>query len=223
LLIYAQSGAAPAGYGTTVGTTALIAEAATGNLVNGAAPAIIPNPKILQAGTLQLVQCRFNIKTLALTGIKEHDLELQIKPFGAIGGFGLYNASPGYFNMVDQFQDAADAIDSPVQNANQTLPAAFPAVGALDQANLSEFFWFEQNGPTFMLSNNGSAALTAGSVGLRMGGFVYDLIEVDPAYFMTDDQSKWRWVYGAKRPAPDIDRPIITIPTAPYTGQPGQQ
>lgn len=217
LLLYAQAGAAPAGYGTAPGNTTLIPEAASGNLAAGAA-VTIANPKLLQAANLQLVQMRFAIKPLALTGIKEHDVELQVFPFGKLGAFGLFNANPGYFNMAEQFQDPADAIDSPAQNANQTLPAAFPAVGPSDQANLSEFFYFEQNGPTFVISNNGSAALTAGSIGLRMWGFVYDLVEVDPGYLEHD-----RWVWGSIRKAPSIDRPIITIPTAPYTAQPGQQ
>lgn len=216
LPLWSQGAAAPAGYGTDIGNTSLIPEAISGNLVNGTKVSIV-NPKILQAGTLQLVQCRWQPKTTALTGIKEHDVELQVKPFGQIGGFGLYNAAPGFFNMADQVQDPADAVDSPAQNANESLPAAFPTVHAQDQSNLSEFFWFEGNGPTWIVGNNGVAAATAGVIGVRLWGFVYDLIELDPGYLTAD-----RWVYGAIRKAPTIDRPIITIPTAPYTGQPGQ-
>lgn len=218
LILYAQSGAAPAGYGTDVGNTTLIAEAASGTLNAGLSAAPVTNPKILQAGTLQLVQARFMVKPLALTGPKEHDIELQVKPFGQIGGFGLYNAAPGFFNMADQFQDPADAVDAPAQGANESLPAAFPAVHPADQSNLSEMFWFENNGPTWIVRNNGTSNLTAGAIGIRIWGFVYDLVELDLGYLKVK-----RWVYGAVRDAPDIDRPIPTIPTAVYSGQPGQQ
>jgi hypothetical protein len=217
LLLYAQANAAPAGYGTAVGNTNLIPEAASGNIAQSGSVKIT-NPKILQGGTLQLTQMRFNFKSLAITGVKEHDLELTVQPFGALGGFGLYNATPGYFNIADQFQDPADGIDSPAQGANETLPAAYPLMHPADQANLSEFFWFENNGPTFTIWNNGGAALTAGQIGIKPYGFVYDLTELDPGY-LTED----RWVYGAIRKAPSIHREIIAIPTSPYTGQPGQQ
>lgn len=217
LLLWSQGATAPAGYGTAPGNTTLIPEAATGNINNGAAVSVA-NPKILQGGTLQLMQARFTVKPLALTGIVAQDIEVSVKPFGNIGGFGLYNGTPGYFNQSSQMADPADSIVSGAQGANETLPAAYANIDPADNANLHELFWFEQNGPTFTVYNNGSAAVTAGAVGVRIRGFLYDLVELDPSYLTTD-----RWVYGAVRKAPDIDRPIITLPTAVYSGQPGQQ
>lgn len=214
LVLYSQGAAAPAGYGTQPGNTTLIPEAATGNIVAGVSVSIA-NPKILQQGPSQLFQCRFSLRPLALTGIKEHDVELQTFMPGALGKFGILGASPGFLNMVDQFQDPADAIDSPIQNNNQTLPATYPAVHARDQGNLTEMFVWEINGPTFKLWNNGVATLTAGVIALRIWGFRYDLVPLDPK------DGGWgpRWVYGGIRPAPPVDRAIIAVQTATYTAQ----
>lgn len=215
LLLWSQSATAPAGYGTDVGNTSLIAEAQTGNIAAGG-QVKVSNPKILQGQSLQLLHMRFALRTLALTGIKEHDVELQTSIM-SLGKFGLANAAPGFFNMADQFQDPADAIDSPAQNANQTLPAAFPAIHSRDVANLSEMFIWEQSGPVFQIRNNGSASLTAGAIGLRIWGFRLDLVPVDGAYF-TDK----RWIFGEIWKCPPAER-IIVVPTAPYSAQPGQQ
>jgi hypothetical protein len=211
LLLWNQAGvaAAPAGYGTQVGNTQTIPEAASANIAAGASVKI-SNPKILQGAKGQLFQCRFALRTLALTGIKEHDLEMQVSLPAAAGKFSLLGGG-GFYNMADQFQDPADVIDSPAQNANETLPAAFPAVHARDQNNLAEMFIWEINGPTFVIYNNGSAAVTAGAIGIRCWGFRYDLAP------LADDGS-WvrRWVYGPMK-APNIDRPIPVIQTATYT------
>ena len=217
LLLWSQSATAPAGYGTAPGNTNLIPEAQTGNIASGGSVSI-SNPKILQGAPLQLLQMRWGLKTLALTGIKEHDLELQVFMPGKTAMFGILNAAPGYYNMVEQFQDAADAVDSPAQNANQTLPAAFPALSPRDNANLTEMFLWEQSGPTFQIWNNGSASLTAGAIGLRVYGYRYDLLPVD-ARFFTDR----RLVYGDMWKCPPTPREIPVIPTGAYTLQPGQQ
>jgi hypothetical protein len=213
LLIYNQAGlaAAPAGYGTQVGNTVVIPEGGTGNIVSSGSVKI-PNPKILQQGPGQLLQCRFSLKPLALTGIKEHDLEVQVAMPAAMGKFGILGGG-GFLNMADQFQDPSDVIDSPAQNANQTLPAAFPAVHARDQGNLTEMFIWEINGPTFTIYNNGSATLTAGSIGLRIWGFRYDLVPLNP-------NSGWkpRWVYNGIQSAPPVDRAIVVVQTATFTG-----
>ena len=217
LILWSQSAAGVAGYGLAPGNQNLIPEAQTGSIVAGASTTI-SNPRYLQGGPLQLIQYRFSVKPLALTGPKEHDMELQVFSPGKLGKFGLANAAPGFINMADQFQDPVDGIDSPAQGANQTLPAAFPAVAARDQQNLGEFFVWEVNGPSFTIWNNGSATLSAGLIGLRLWAFRYDLVPVDPALFAVK-----RWVYGNYRAAPNTDRPIIIVPTAPYTGTPSTQ
>jgi len=213
MIIWSQSAAGAAGYGTGVGNQALPDQAATGNIGAGAY-ADINNSKLLQQGPQQLFQMRFALKPLALTGPKEHDIELQVYLPGSAGKFGILGASPGYYNMADQLQDPGDVIDSPAQGANQTLPAAFPAVHARSQNNLTEMFIFEINGPRFRLWNNGSVALTAGLIGLRIWGFRYDLEPIWP-----DNSWVKRWVYGGLRPAPPIDRAIPVVQTAVYTGQ----
>lgn len=210
LLLWSQAGTAPAGYGTGIGNTNLIPEAASGNIAQSASVKIA-NPKILQQGPRQLFHMRFTVKTLALTGIKEHDLEVQVFNPSASARFGLANASPGFINMSDQMQDPADAIDSPAQNANQTLPAAYAAVHPRDQENLTEMFIWEINGPTFQIWNNGSASLTAGAIGIRIWGFRYDL---QPLNYNQDEGWVNRWVYGRLRAAPPSDKPIVVVPSA---------
>jgi hypothetical protein len=214
LLIYNQGGlaSAPAGYGTQVGNTTVIPEGATGNIA-ASGSVQIANPKILQQGPGQLFQCRFALKPLALTGLKEHDVELQVSMPGSLGKFNLLQGG-GFYNMADQIQDPSDVIDSPAQNANQTLPAAFPALHGRDQNNLTEMFIWELNGPTFKIFNNGSATLTAGSIGLRIWGFRYDLVPLSP-----DGSWVKRWVYNGVQPAPPVDRAIVVVQTATYTAQ----
>lgn len=212
MILWSQAAGGAAGYGTGVGNQTLPDQAQSGN-INSGASVTINNSKLLQQGPQQLFQMRFNLRPLALTGIKEHDLELQTFLPASAGKFGILGASPGFYNMADQFQDPADSIDSPAQNANQTLPAAFPAAHSRDQSNLTEMFIWEINGPRFVLWNNGSAALTAGLIGLRIWGFRYDLEPMVP-------DSSWtkRWVYGGMRAAPPIDRAIPVVQTAVFTG-----
>lgn len=217
LLLWSQGAAAPAGYGTQPGNTNLIAEAQTGN-INAGNFVTIGNPKLIQGAPQQLIQARWLVKTLALTGIKEHDLEVRAYNPGKNAMYGLANAAPGYWNMVDQSQDPADGVDSPAQGSNQTLPAAFPAVNPWDQSSLTEMYIWEQNGPTFEIWNNGSAAVTAGAIGIKLKGFRYDLVPVDAGYFTAE-----RIIWGIKYKCPPTDRPIIVVPTGAYTLQPGQQ
>src|SRR5882672_359413 len=208
LILWSQAAGGAAGYGLAPGNQNLIPEAQTGSIVAGG-QVTISNPKYLQGQSLQLMQYRFTFRTLALTGIKEHDLEFQLYSPGKLGKFGLANAAPGYMNMVDQFQDPADAIDSPASNANQTLPAAYANQPPRDVASLSEFFTWEINGPTFQIWNNGAATLTAGLIGVKVTGFRYDIVPIDPGLLTVN-----RWVYANVRKAPPTDRPIIVVPTA---------
>lgn len=210
LILWSQAGTL-AGYGTAIGSTTLIPEVASGNINNGNFVEV-NNPKILQQGVKQLFHTRFALKSLALTGPKEQDIELQVYMPGAAGKFGILAASPGFVNMVDQFQDQSDVIDAPAQGANQTLPAAFPLIAPRDDANLSEMFIWEINGPKFRIWNNGSAAATAGAIGVRMWGFRYDLAPLTPNKATWVDQ----WVYGRVRKAPPCPNRIVVVPTAPF-------
>lgn len=221
LILWNQGGSAPAGYGTAPGNTSLIPEAKTGNLNNGAS-VLITNPQILQGAPMQLVQWRFMLSMLALTGVKEHDIELQVFSPGKQSRFGIAQAAPGYVNMADAFQDPGNAIDDPAQGANKALPAAFPVMHPKDDANFREFFVWEDNGPTFQVWNNGSAAATAGSIGLRMWGVRYDLVELDPRY-LADSIGVDRWLYGQVRRCPPTDRPIRVVQTSPFQAAPSKR
>ena len=123
-----------------------------------------------------------------------------------------YSAPPERKISAGTVNTTPDAIDSPAQNANQSLPAVFPSVHPRDQANLSEMYIFEINGPTFKLWNNGSASVTAGVVALRVWGFRYDLVPLT-----YDGTWQKRWVYGKMQPAPVADRAIVVVQTATYT------
>lgn len=218
LTLWNQAGAvAVAGYGLTPGATTTIPELKGGSIGAGAS-VTVANPQILQGDPLQLVQWRFSVRSLALTGIKEHDIEVQVTAPGLAPLFGVSQASPGYINELDAFQDPADAIDAPAQGANQTLPAAYPSVHPKDDANFREFMVWEDNGPSFKIWNNGSASVTAGAVGLRLWGIKYDLNELDPR-LLANGTGQDRWLYGQIRRCPPTDRPIRVIPTAPYSAQ----
>jgi hypothetical protein len=217
LLLYNQASAAvaPAGYGLTPGGTQMIPEAKGGANLAAGGSVVIANPQILQGQPMEFLAWRFSLRTLALTGPKEHDIELAVTSPGKAPLFGVAQAAPGFVNMIDQMQDPADAIDSPATGANQTLPAAYPGIHPKDDANLREFYVWEDNGPTFTIWNNG-AAITAGAIGIRLWGFKYTMVELDPRY-LANGIGQDRWVYGQVRRCPPTDRPIRVLPTVPYS------
>lgn len=216
LLLWNQAGAAaPAGYGLGAGQTTTIPEIKSGNIAAGGS-VVIGNPQILQGQPLEFLQWRFSVRSLALTGAKEHDVEVQVTSPGKTPLFGIAQASPGFVNELDAFQDPADAIDAPAQGANQSLPAAFPNIHPKDDGNHREFYVWEDNGPSFTIWNNGSAALTAGAIGVRLWGWKYTMVELDPRY-LAQNVGVDRWLYGQVRRCPPTDRPIRVLPTVPYT------
>jgi hypothetical protein len=218
LLLYnfASASASPTGYGLQPGGTTMIPEAKGGAGIAAGGSVSISNPQILQGQPMQLLQWRFSLRTLALTGPKEHDIEMQVTSPGKTPLFGVAQASPGFVNMIDALQDPADAIDSPASGANQTLPAAYPSIHPRDDANMREFYVFEDNGPTFQIWNNG-AAITAGAIGIRLWGFRYDLVELDPRYLLSGNGAQMRWIYGQLRAAPPTEGRIRVVATVPYT------
>jgi hypothetical protein len=217
LLIWSQSSTPPAGYGHNEPAAGLPPNCPTGN-INAGAQATYANVQPLQLQQQQLLQFRFSVRPLALTGPKEHDIDVQVI-WGALTEFALVNAPSGVINMADQTQDPADAIDSPAQGANQTLPAAFPAVKAQDQETLTEGWIFEQNSPNFRITNNGSTNLTGGAIGIRLWGYLYDVMPLDGSEGQTQYAPKF--IAGAWRRCPVIPSPgrVVAIPTAPFAGQ----
>src|ERR1700694_1282806 len=202
-IIWSQ-GAAPAGFGP------LPAAAPTGNIGIGGS-ASYTNPAALQLGPLQLLQMRFHVEPLALVGGVADDVDIAVLQ-GAIPRFGVPGQAPGVFNMAEQFEDPGDGISGPVQGANEALPAAFPAVHPRDQANLTELFIFENNGPTFKVINNAVAALSGGAIGLRIWGFRFVL-----SLLVDDGSWQSRFLAGAWRRAPLVPK-IVTVPIATAVG-----
>jgi hypothetical protein len=211
IVIYSQAAAAPAGYEFPTG-------AASGTIVAAGSTQAI-NMARFQQGPKQLLQARFSIEFLALTGAVVHDIDVQLYQPSAVGRFGTLNQSPGFLNAADQFQAPADQIVDPAQGALRALPAAFPALHPADVANLREFFVWEINGPTWKIINNGAASLTAGTVLIRLWGFRYDLIPLTPDYPQPWAQTL---VFGTVRKTPVDPRgaplPFTTIPLAPFAG-----
>jgi hypothetical protein len=202
-MIWAHA-AQPAGYGIAPAGMPIGALAAGGQQQ-------FVNPAALQLGPSQLLQARFHIEPVALTGPVPDDIDLQVLQ-GAIPRFGIPGiGGAGSINMAEQVQDPGDAVPGPAQGANEALPAVFPAIHPRDQANLNEFFILENNGPTFRLVNNGAIS-TGGAIGLRVWGFRYVLKPLS-------DDGSWdlRWLSGAWRVAP-MGMPIVTLPIATAVG-----
>jgi hypothetical protein len=201
-MIWAHA-AQPAGYG------AAPAGLPIGAIAAGGSQSFI-NPAGLQVGPAQLLQARFHIEPVALTGPVPDDIDLQLLQ-GAIPRFGAPGVGAGSINMAEQVQDPGDAIMGPASGANEGLPAVFPAIHPRDQANLNEFFLFENSGPTFKLVNNG-VITTGGAIGLRLWAYRYVLAP------LTDDGTwQMRWLAGSWRPAP-AGMPIVTVPIATAMG-----
>jgi hypothetical protein len=210
LVIYTQ--------GTVAASYTLPAGAPTGNIGASGGTAVYANPTILQNGPSQLTQLRWTIRPLALTGPKEDEIDVQIS-MGAQGKFGTLNASPGFFNMVDQFEPPMDISDEPAQGANIAPPAATatayppPPGPPHDFHNLSEFFIWENNGPTITITNRSSSALSAGTITMRVKGFRYDLANVNPTVL-----PGWspQCIMGQSMMAPPVK--FTTVPVAPFVG-----
>jgi hypothetical protein len=205
VLLYTQAAAVPAGYALAAGgyTNQNLAAGGTLKLVNSTT---------FQQGPKQLLQLRFNLMFLAIAGAKESDIDLQVYSPGSLPRFGTWNASPGLLNSIDQPQSPGDVTDYPAQGANATIPAAFSAVHPRDDANMREIWIWEINGPTWVIINNGGAAITGGSVGLDCWAYRYDLIALNPA---TWGPSKQILLYGNPYTVPADFRGLFA-PTAPY-------
>jgi hypothetical protein len=205
LMIWAHA-AQPAGYGPAPANLPIQAIAAGGNVQ-------FVNPPALQVGPGQLLQVRFQIEPVALAGPVAQDIDLQLLQ-GAIPRFGIPGTgAPGSLNMAEQFQEPGDAIGAGAQGGAEALPAAFPSVHPRDQGNLTEFFIFENNGPTFRLVNNG-VITTGGAIGLRLWGYRYVL-----ALLSDPGDGSWgpRWLAGKWQQAP-LGMEIVTVPIATALG-----
>jgi hypothetical protein len=205
LFVIWTQGAIPAGYAAPTGVP-------TGSITAGNNATFVA-PAQLALGSYGLVQVRWSVGVLALTGaVALQDLDVT-QLVGSIQDFNLPNLSgSGVANMMEQMQEPSDSIVDPAQNANRALPATFPADNPFDNAQLRETFWFENNPPSWRVTNNGGATITGGTVGLRFSGFRYFLSPLLP-----DGSWLKRWIAGDWRLAPPVQR-IVTIPTVPATG-----
>lgn len=196
--------------GTITAGYSLPAGAPTGTITSGGSVQFV-NPTLFQNGPRQLTQLRFNMSSTALTGVVIADIDLQIFLPGAIGRFGVLNASPGTTSSIDENSSPADAAVEPAQGAAMTQQTS-PAAGAkADFSNLREIFIFENNAPTFKLINQGSASLTAGTIGIRVAGFRYDLAPIDGTMIPFSKQL----VMGQIMSAP-ANVKFFAIPTGPF-------
>lgn len=194
-----------AGYGAAPAGMPIGALAAGGSQV-------YPAPAPLNLSSYGLVQVRFTMEPVGLAGPSVHDIDLGVS-FGTIADYSLPQLI-GKYNMVDQVQSSADAIQGAAQAGVKALPAAFPQTNPWDEAQLTEIFWFENNPPTFTLFNNGLVT-TAGMVGLRLKGYRYMLVPLTP---VTSGPGAWvaQFIAGAWRSAPPVR--VVAVPTVPPTG-----
>lgn len=177
-LLWSQAAAVPAGY------AAPGSGLQTGNIA--AAGQTNPSqPSSLNMGRNQLLQFRWRPAMLALTGPVVHDIDILVNLPVAVARNGT-NQVQGRWNMIDMVSSPADAVVEPAQGANKALPAAFGGPVEIWN-NLSELFAFENTYvPAFTVVNNGSAAASAGAIGIRVYGFRFDLVPVT-----TFDSREW--------------------------------
>jgi len=173
-LIWTQANAAPAGYGP------LPSGIASGSIAAGAQSAASA-PSTLSMGVRQLLQFRWNIHPLALTGPVLQDIDVLVNLPAAVARNGTLSTQ-GRFNMIDQFPLPGDQNAVPAQGASYTVPT-MPYQHPADVSNLTELFVFENTfTPSFTVANNGSATLSAGSIGIFVWGWRMDLIPVKQPY-----------------------------------------
>jgi hypothetical protein len=167
MLLWQNDTTTPAGYTLPGG-------AAQGSIAAGAA--VRSQPITLQMPLNELLQFRFVMKLLAPgAGPVLDDIDVQIYLPSAVGRMQVLN-DQGRYNALYQFQAPGDIISTPAQNANITLPAAFPVKMPVDANHYTELFTYESQTPVFFITNNGSAATAAGSaLALYVFGYRYVL------------------------------------------------
>ena len=197
VIIYAQSGSAPAGY-------ALDQKCATGNLNTGAPISISPQALVMASRTL------FQFRTLvkiggSLTGVVD-DLDVACFLPTSTQRWATQNSS-GVLNSMGQFPLGGDSAVLPAQGANIGFPTLGIQLDPFDMAYATELFSYQDQSPQFRITNNGAAAIsTAEFVALVVRGFRYDLAPLTP------DQS-WvtQNVVGLAMKAPPCDYTIVPI------------
>ena len=199
LLSLWTQGTIPAGYTQPSG-------AVTGTINSGAS--LKSTPVTLQQNPRTVLSMRFVMKALALTGPVVQDIDLQAFLPGAVARWSVAN-DQGRINAQDQMFLPADSQIMPAQGALIVAPTTAQATQTHPKsvANLSEMNIFEINGPSFVINNNGASNLTAGTIGLVVWGFRYDLVPLKQG-------SDWvlKNVMGRAMAVPPV--PFVVIPTA---------
>jgi hypothetical protein len=135
-------------------------------------------PDAFQLQVNEMVQARFKLRlidTAAGSGAKIDNFDLV----AYLPGSSLYwgtTQTTAPLNARYQVPDPADAISAPVQDANMSLPAAFPVDDGFLFAETTEMFWQYDIIPQFRLQWNGASATPAGiAVALEVQGYDYIL------------------------------------------------
>jgi hypothetical protein len=197
IIIYAQSGSAPAGY-------ALDQKAATGNINAGQSVSTTPQALVMASRTL------FQFRTLVkvggtLTGVAD-DLDVACFLPTATQRWAVQN-SYGVINPMGQFTLPGDAAALPNQGSNIAYPTVTTQADPFDMAYATELFSYQDQSPQFRISNNGSGNIsTAEYVGLVVRGFRYDLAPLTP-----DTSWEVQNVVGLAMKAPPCDFTILPI------------
>jgi hypothetical protein len=170
----------PAGYGT------LDVNGVTSHIAAGGSAQTIGGLQKLQFLHKQFAQLRLRLKfNTAPTGaVDDYDWTVFNPVSTQRGAFAHVNAVN---NMIAQSPDPQDTINFPAQGANASIQAggittvANPAYSAWEIAASTEQFVLEDNSLGIRLTNNGSAATSAGSAGLEVRGYVYNFANIEAA------------------------------------------
>ncbi len=206
-VIWNQGGTTmPAGYGS-------FPSGAASGTVNAGGQSNPSTPATLVMGVGQLLQFRWLIEPLALTGPVLQDIDILVNLPPAVARNGTL-AVQGRWNMTSQNPSPSDTVVMPAQGSNKGLPAVYPALNQPDWNNLAELYiWENTYVPAFTVVNNGSANLSAGTIGIAVEGFRLDLVNLKRANYASGE-----WV-SRRRFGIDLMVPVEGWVAVPIAGR----
>jgi hypothetical protein len=197
LVVWADSGAAPAGYVADENM-----QATANHIAAGSNYRYSLNRLIFRAGQLAIL--RFRVKPLgALTGVID-DYDVLLYSTGATQRWG-FNKVSGVLNAMFQGQDPGDSIVAPAQGANIALPATFPNAPPSHWSVRTQMHLLEDASLQVQVNNNGAGATVGGAIGLSISGWVYNFEPVENFGGLGDPGS-----WPPRRLLPSID--AIPVP-----------
>lgn len=171
IVVWADSGAAPAGYAADPGMVA-----ATNHIAAGASYAYLLQSLQFLKG--QVAQLRFRVKKFAgITGaLDDYDVTLYSPPATQRGKFLRVG---GVINAMFQGQDPGDTIAAPAQGADIALPATYPGLLPSDFSVRTQLFLLENASAQISILNNGAGNTAGGAIGLVVSGWVYNFEPIE--------------------------------------------